>query len=461
MQKAYLKLDISEKEVKNWHYMLSVYHVLPKDWYDLIDVATEVCAESSNWTFVRVKTATDFSDTMWSFVYKIDKEKNLVWIAFPIRLFDRWGNIQNIFTYIAWNVYWMSSLKWLKLLDVWFPRVFLENYDWPSYNIDDMREYLWIYDRPIIWTIVKPKIWLTASEYAEVCYDYWSWGWDFVKNDEPQADQDFAPYEKLVKYVKEAMDKAVKETWNKKIHSFNVSSPDFNEMIRRCEMIRETFEHWSYAFLIDWLTAWWMAVQTLRRLYPDVFIHFHRAWHWAFTRPENPFWYSVLVLSKFARLAWASWIHTWTAGIWKMEWDKWEDIISANNIVSLLWEWHFFSQNWWEIQENDEDLLSLIHEDSIHHVTLHWEEWRAMLKTTPIVSWWMTPLKLKAFVDAIWHVDFITTMWWWVHAHPKWTKWWATAQIQAAEAMIKWIDINEYAKTHEELELAIEFYKNK
>jgi ribulose-bisphosphate carboxylase large chain len=56
-----------------------------------------------------------------------------------------------------------------------------------------------------------------------------------------------------------------------------------------------------------------MAVQTLRRHYPNVFIHFHRAGHGAYTRPENPIGYSVLVLSKFARLAGASGIHTGTA----------------------------------------------------------------------------------------------------------------------------------------------------
>ena len=50
---------------------------------------------------------------------------------------------------------------------------------------------------------------LSSAEYAEVCYDL---GGDFVKNDEPQADQDFCPYEKMVAHVKEAMDKAVKET---------------------------------------------------------------------------------------------------------------------------------------------------------------------------------------------------------------------------------------------------------
>ena len=106
----------------------------------------------------------------------------------------------------------MKEIKALKLLDIWFPPSMLEQYDGPSYTLDDMRSYLDVHDRPILGTIIKPKMGLTSSEYAEVCYDFWVGGGDFVKNDEPQADQDFCPYDKMVKYVKMAMDKAVKET---------------------------------------------------------------------------------------------------------------------------------------------------------------------------------------------------------------------------------------------------------
>ena len=42
----------------------------------------------------------------------------------------------------------------------------------------------------------------------------------------------------MVAHVKEAMDKAVKETGQKKIHSFNVSAAVFDTMLERCEMIR-------------------------------------------------------------------------------------------------------------------------------------------------------------------------------------------------------------------------------
>lgn len=461
MQKSYINLELGE-QAKNWHYLLAVFYLVPSNPDDdLLWLATEVAAESSTWSNMRVNTATPFSDSMNALVYKIDREKNLVRYAYPTRIFDRWGNIQNITTYIAWNIFWMSSVSAMKLLDVWFPPAFLENYDGPSYTLDDMRKYLNVYDRPILWTIIKPKIWLTASEYAEVCYDYWIWGGDFVKNDEPQADQDFCPYDHMVKNVKEAMDKAVSETGHKKVHSFNVSSADFDEMIRRCELIKNTFELGSYAFLVDWITAWWMAIQTVRRKYPEVFLHFHRAWHGAYTRPENPIWFTVPVLSKLARLAWSSWIHTGTAGVGKMQWNVSEDVTAADQILFAHAQGHFFSQDRWKIPAKDSDWINVVKEDSEHHVTLETDSRRGMKKTCPIISGGLNPLKLQPFVKAIGHVDFITTMGWWVHAHPGGTRAGAMAQRQAGDALQKWIDIYEYAKTNPELAQAIEFYGKK
>ena len=332
-QKAYVNFNLENP--KNGEYMLGVYNLTPGDDLNILQAACEIGAESSTGTNFKVKTETPFSRDMNALIYKIDLEKELIWIAFPWRLFDRTGNVQNILTYVVGNILGMKQVSALKLLDVWFPPAMLEQYDGPSYTIDDMRKYLDVYDRPILGTIVKPKMGLTSAEYAEVCYDFWVGGGDFVKNDEPQANQDFCPYDKMVRHVKEAMDKAVKETGHKKVHSFNVSASDFDTMIERCEMIKNAgFEPGSYAFLIDGITAGWMAVQTLRRRYPDVFIHFHRAAHGAFTRKENPIGFTVLVLSKFARLAGASGIHTGTAGVGKMAGSPKEDVIPAKHLIN-------------------------------------------------------------------------------------------------------------------------------
>ena len=456
-QKAYVNLNLPNP--KNGEYLLGVFHLIPDEELNILQASTEIAAESSTGTTFKVQTETPFSQEMNALVYNLDLEKNLVWIAYPWRLFDRGGNIQNIFTYIAGNVLGMKKVKALKLLDVWFPPAMLEQYDGPSYTVDDMREYLNIHDRPILGTIIKPKMGLTSSEYAEVSYDFWAGGGDFVKNDEPQANQDFCPYDKMVKYVKEAMDKAVKETGNKKVHSFNVSAADFDTMIERCEMIISAgFEQGSYAFLIDGITAGWMAVQTLRRKYPNVFLHFHRAGHGAFTRPENPIGFTVLVLSKFARLAGASGVHTGTAGVGKMAGKPEEDAVSAHNILYQKRKGHFFEQSWGKIPEEDEDAVKLVYEDDLHDLILEDDSWRGMKKCCPIVSGGLNPMLLKPFIDIMGNTDFITTMGAGVHAHPGGTKAGAAALVQACEAYTKKIDINEYSKDHPELAEAIEFF---
>lgn len=459
-QKAYLNLDLPNPE--NWEYMLACFHLIPGKNLNLLQAACEVASESSTGTNFLVNTETPFARQMNALVYKIDEEKELTWIAYPWRLFDRWWNVQNILTFIAGNVFGIKEVKALKLLDVRFPPAMLEQYDWPSYTLQDMRKYLEIYDRPILWTIIKPKMGLTASEYAEVCYDFWVSGGDFVKNDEPQADQDFCPYEKMVANVKEAMDKAVKETGHKKVHSFNVSAADYDTMIQRCEMIVNSgMEKWSYAFLIDGTTAGWMAVQTLRRKYPDIFIHFHRAGHGAFTRPENPIGYSVLVLSKFARLAGASGIHTGTAGVGKMAGTPTEDVTAAEGIYSYFSKGHIFDQSWGLIPESDEDFVNKVKVDSDKTLLVEDDSWRTMKKCCPIISWGLNPTLLKPFIEIMWNVDFITTMGAGCHSHPKWTKAGTRALLQSMEAYQKWIEIEEYAKTHKELAGAIDFFTKK
>ena len=429
---------------------------------NILQAAAEVAAESSTGTNFKVNTETAFSREMNALVYQLDLKRNLVWIAYPWRLFDRRGNVQNILTYVVGNVLGMKEVNALKLLDVWFPSAMLEQYDGPSYTLDDMRKYLNVYNRPILGTIIKPKMGLTSAEYAEVCYDFWVGGGDFVKNDEPQADQDFCPYDKMVAHVKEAMEKAVKKTGKKKVHSFNVSAADFDSIIKRCEMIRNAgFEKGSYAFLIDGITAGWTAVQTLRRRYPDVFIHFHRAGHGGFTRPENPFGFSVLVLSKFARLAGASGVHTGTAGVGKMKGSPEEDIVAARNILHFKDYGHFFEQTWSTIPEKDKDAINLVHKDIAHQVILEDDSWRGMKKCCPIISGGLNPTLLKPFIDVMGSIDFITTMGAGCHAHPKGTRAGATALVQACEAYKKGISIKTYAKNHPELAEAIKFFSKK
>ncbi len=139
-QEAYLNLDLPNP--KNGEYMLTCFHMVPGKNLNFLQAACEVAAESSTGTNFLVQTETAFSRQMNALVYKVDLEKNLLWIAYPWRLWDRGGNVQNIMTYIAGNIFGMKEVNALKLLDVWFPPAMLEQYDGPSYTLQDMRNYL-------------------------------------------------------------------------------------------------------------------------------------------------------------------------------------------------------------------------------------------------------------------------------------------------------------------------------
>jgi ribulose-bisphosphate carboxylase large chain len=427
MQQAYNGLKLKEKAlVASGKYLLTVFKVVPEKGIGLLDAATEVAAESSTGSNMRVKTATKFSDNLNAMVYKLDKKKNLVYIAFPIDIFDRGGNVQNILTYVCGNVYGMGELKELKLLDMWFPQKMLDRYDGPAYTIHDLKKYLGIKHRPILGTIVKPKIGLKPKEFAKVAYEFWMGGGDFVKFDEPQADQVFCPFKQVIDEIAKVMAKVKKETGKNKVLSVNISSPDFETMIERAKYVQKRMKPQSYAFLVDGITAGWTAVQTARRHFPKVFIHFHRAGHGAFTRPENVFGFTVPVLTQFGRLAGASGIHTGTAGIGKMKGDN-EDVIAAHITLDKVSKGFFFKQDWGK-----------------------------MKPCSPIASGGLNPPRLHALIKAFGTTDFITTMGAGCHSHPDGTRKGATALVQACEAHIKGIPLEKYAKTHKELARAIE-----
>ena len=481
MQKQYLALG--NKDVYNGTYLLAVFKILPYGQSSLADVASEVAAESSTGSNVAVGSATSFSMTLDAQVYELDQENNLAYIAYPWRMFDSGGNIQNVLTFIAGNVLGMSSAAGVKLLDVHFPPQMLTQYDGPGVGLQEVRQYLDVYDRPVLGTIIKPKIGLTTTEYAELCYDFWVGEGDFVKNDEPQADQPYAPYEKMVDAVKHAMDKAEDKTGRTKLHSFNISAPDFDEMIRRADYVQKVMNPGSYCFLVDGITAGWTAVQTARRRYPDVFLHFHRAGHGAFTRKENPFGFTVPVLTKFARLAGASGIHTGTAGVGKMDGSPHEDTMAMEHCLRIKSKGDYFEQVWAGVDEKDGDIATMVRAEenlwslgprelslmrkeaskiSGYTELVDEDDWRLMHPMSPIVSGGMNPVLLPQFIETVKTTDFIITMGGGVHSHPMYT----TAGMQAVmESFRAWQDgqtLEEAAHDHKghdkELEVAIRYY---
>ncbi|MEM2031833.1 MAG: ribulose-bisphosphate carboxylase large subunit, partial [Candidatus Woesearchaeota archaeon] len=134
------------------------YYYLEPNGTTLEDVADKVAGESS------IDTWTDF----WSLepeifeklkpsVYEINKENSTIKIAYPSELFEP-SSVPQILSALAGNIFGMKAVKNLRLIDISFPQKIMKLYSGPAYGIKGIRQLLKVYERPLLGTIVKPKV---------------------------------------------------------------------------------------------------------------------------------------------------------------------------------------------------------------------------------------------------------------------------------------------------------------
>ncbi len=386
----YANLSLKEADlIAGGRHVLCAYKMKPKPAAGgYLAAAAHFAAESSTGTNVEVSTTDDFTRGVDALVYAIDEAGELAKIAYPIELFDRniidgRAMIASFLTLAVGNNQGMGDIEYAKLHDFYVPPAYLRLFDGPSATIHDLWRVL---GRPvvdggfIVGTIIKPKLGLRPKPFADACYDFWLGG-DFIKNDEPQGNQVFAPLRETVRMVNDAMVRAQERTGAAKLFSFNITADDPREMIARGEFILETFgpnaDH--VAFLVDGYVAGPAAVTTARRNFPRQYLHFHRAGHGAVTSPQSRRGYTTFVLCKMARLQGASGIHTGTMGFGKMEGDP-----------------------------GDRNAAFMLTEDSCDGPFYH-QEWLGMNPTTPIVSGGMNALRMPGFFANLGHSNLIMT----------------------------------------------------
>jgi ribulose-bisphosphate carboxylase large chain len=437
----YINLELREEDlIAKGNHVLCAYVIKPKQGYTGLEVAAHFAAESSTGTNVEVCTTDEFTKGVDALVYELSDMKDgdfLMKIAYPIALFDR--NITDgrammvsFLTLCIGNNQGMGDVEYAKMHDFYFPKEYLRLFDGPAVNIVDFWRIL---GRPlqdggmIVGTIIKPKLGLRPRPFAEACYRFWLGG-DFVKNDEPQGNQPFAPLRDTIKAVADAMRRAQDETGQAKIFSANISADDPFEMIARGEYILETFaENASHvALLVDGYLAGTTGVTTARRRFPGQFLHYHRAGHGAVTSPQSKRGYTAFVHCKMARLQGSSGIHTGTMGFGKMEGSA-DDRIIAYMLERDEAQGPYFNQPWW-----------------------------GMKATTPMISGGMNALRLPGFFDNVGHANFCQTSGGGAFGHLDGPTAGAKSLRQAYEAWAAGTDLVSYAKEHPELARAFESF---
>jgi ribulose-bisphosphate carboxylase large chain len=434
----YAALSLKEADlIAGGGHVLCAYIMKPKAGYGYLETAAHFAAESSTGTNVSVSTTDDFTRGVDALVYEIDEEKELMKIAYPVELFDRniidgRAMIASFLTLAIGNNQGMGDVEYAKMHDFYVPPDFLRLFDGPATTIADMWRVL---GRPvvdggfIVGTIIKPKLGLRPKPFADAAYEFWLGG-DFIKNDEPQGNQVFAPLKETIPLVADAMRRAQDKSGEAKLFSANITADDHYEMLARGEFILETFAENAdhVAFLVDGYVTGPAAITTARRRFPKQYLHYHRAGHGAVTSPQTQRGYTAFVLSKMARLQGASGIHVGTMSYGKMEGEL-----------------------------DDRNIAYMIERDSADGPYYH-QEWLGMNPTTPIISGGMNALRVPGFFENLGHSNLVMTAGGGSYGHVDGPAAGAMSLRQAERCWREGADPIDFAKEHREFARAFESF---
>ena len=275
--------------------------------------AEAIAAEQSTGTWTGISTLSeDIFEKYGGRVLKISGDS--IRMAYPVEDFSvEVGAVPQILSVIAGNLFGLESIGKVRVEDVYFPKCMLKEFKGPKFGIEGIRKALDRPEKPLVGTIVKPKIGLPPKAFADYVYEAGKGGLTNSKDDETLVDQKFCPIEDRTVAVVEALDRLESEG-HKMMHAINVSTSGHKIL-----ELAEKVQSWgARELMVDVITCGFAAVQALAED-PSIKvpIHVHRTMHGAMTR-DPLHGISMLPITKLVRMCGGDALHIGTLGVGKM-----------------------------------------------------------------------------------------------------------------------------------------------
>jgi ribulose-bisphosphate carboxylase large chain len=337
---------------------------------------------------------------------------NNIRVAFPSEDFSvDIGGVPQILSVIAGNLFGLEALKKVRLEDVRFPKSILEQFPGPKHGAAGLRSVLKRKEKPLVGTIIKPKIGLSPKEMADYVYESGLGGLTNSKDDETLTNQVFCPIEDRTVAIAESLDRLEQEGIHM-IHAINISTSGHKIL----EVADKVQSLGAKQIMVDVITCGFAAVQVLAED-PSVKIpvHVHRTMHGAMTR-DRDHGIAMLPIAKLVRMCGGDALHIGTLGVGKMSGDVGGDM----------------------------DNLRACTDESVPYKTV-----------MPVCSGGVYPGMVGRLVERSGLTVQIQAGGA-VAGHPGGVRKGAMAMSQAVEAAYSGISADKYAETHEELKIALE-----
>ena len=206
-------------------------------------------------------------------------------------------------TTVSGNLYELAPFSGLRLLDVEFPQAFAEVYAGPQFGVNGTRELTGVDGRPIIGTIIKPSVGLSPQQTAELVETLCEAGLDFIKDDELMANGPHSPFAERVKAVMQVVNNHADKTGKKVMVAFNITG-DLDEMVRHHDIV---LEHGGTCVMVNLIAVGLAGVHAIRK-HAQLPIHGHRN-GWGMMTRHPALGMDYVAFQKFFRLAGVDQMH--------------------------------------------------------------------------------------------------------------------------------------------------------
>lgn len=201
-------------------------------------------------------------------------------VRFPVA--NVGANLPTLAATVSGNLFDLGEVSGLRLESLSLGVDYRRRFDLPVHAIRGTRALVGVQNTPLIGTIIKPNVGLSALETADLVARLCAAGIDFIKDDEVSADPFHAPLGERIRAVMGAVRQHRDRTGRSVMVAFNISD-EVDAMRRHADLIEA--EGGSCAMVsLNWCGL--SALQTLRR-HTGLAIHGHRNGFGALSR--HPF----------------------------------------------------------------------------------------------------------------------------------------------------------------------------
>lgn len=198
-------------------------------------------------------------------------------VSFPVDNIA--ANLPTLAATVAGNLYDLGEVTGIRLVSLHFSESYRKRFELPAQGVEGTRTLCGVHGRPLIGTIIKPNVGLSAGATGALVAELCAAGVDFIKDDEVCTDPAHAPLAERVPAVMACIRRHEDRTGQKVMMAFNISD-ELDAMRRHAELVER--EGGSCVMVsLNWCGLG--GVQALRRS-TRLAIHGHRNGFGAFAR---------------------------------------------------------------------------------------------------------------------------------------------------------------------------------